>query len=167
MPVRRRADGGPVVQHKKAVVDHRIAVENVDDRIAVVSGKINELDIVKSDLRFDEFDAGSIAEVHPAKIAVRGILESHAEGRRAINPDACSGVFVDQGAFDGDEGVDDIDSGHMVVEQKDVVVGDGEVVMDGKGGAVVGDGAVAEIDQVVHGVGGTVAWAYPLGVRGQ
>ena len=123
LAVGRRADGGSLVQHEIAVVDDRVAVEDVDGGVAVVGGEIHKLHIVEGDVRLDDFDASAVGEIHLMQVAFGGVLEPHAEGIvfAAIDLDTFC-VGAGHGSVDGDEDAGGVDADDLVVDEQHVLI---------------------------------------------
>lgn len=169
MAIGGRGDRSAIVQQEVAVLDHWVAVEEVDYGVAVVGGEIGEFHVVEDYIRLDEFDAGTIREIQLLENAVFGVLKPHAEflillGFRTIEFHTfVVGAF--HGTFDGDEDTGGVDAGDLVVDFQDIAIRNGKVVVDGENGAIVGDNAIGGGDEVGQGKGRSIARARPLGVE--
>lgn len=166
LSVGRRADGCALVQHEIAVLDFRVAVEDVDHGVAVASGEVGEFDIVEGDVRLNHLDACAVGEVQLFHEAVGSVFESHAEllGLGAVEFHTVAGDVAVDRPVDGDQHAGGVDTGDLVVDEQHVIVRDGEVLVDGEHGSNVGDHAVSGGNEVGQCVGGAVAGAGPLGV---
>ena len=73
--------------------------------MTVFSGEIHKLNVIESHIRLNDFDSGSIREIHIMEVAIGGILKAHTEMLRlvlTIKPDSV-GIGADHGTVDGDE----------------------------------------------------------------
>ena len=139
-----------MVEHEIAVADDGGAVEDVDHSIAVISCEINELYIVEGHVGFDNLDASAVREIHLVDVTIGSILKTHAEMFCLVQTVKFYSAVVgaNHGAVDGDEGVVDIDSCHLIVNFQDVICRDGEVSVDEESVRAIGDHAFGDIDEV-------------------
>ena len=83
-----------MIQHEIAVFNDWVAVEDVDDSIAVISCEINEFHVVEGHIGVNDFDAGAVGEIHLFDVAASSILEAHAEMLRLVKTIKLDSVCV-------------------------------------------------------------------------